>query len=78
MLVEWSKDFQMEIGLPHPGDIAEVTRRRISEARLWVWEDEDEEPVSAAGATVAVAGVTRVNFVYTPPEHRRRGYAARV
>ena len=75
VLVEWSRSFESEIGLPYPGDIAEVTRRRIREARLWVWEDEDEEPVSAAGATVAVAGVVRVNFVYTPPEHRRRGYA---
>jgi uncharacterized protein len=76
VLVEWSKDFQAEIGLPHPGDIAEVTRRRILGARLWVWEDQDDQPVSAAGATGAVAGVTRVNFVYTPPEHRRQGYAS--
>ena len=74
VLVKWSRDFQSEIGLPHPGDIAEVTRRGICEGRLWVWEDEEEEMVSTAGATVAVAGVTRVNFVYTPPERRRRGY----
>ncbi|MCA1694899.1 MAG: GNAT family N-acetyltransferase, partial [Actinobacteria bacterium] len=53
--------------------IAEVTRRRIDEGRLWVWDDGG--PVSAAGATIAVAGVARINFVYTPPTSRRRGYA---
>ncbi len=74
MLAEWSRSFQTEVGLPHAGDIAEVTRRRVGEGRLWIWEDQG--PVSGAGATAAVAGVARVNFVYTPPEHRRRGYAA--
>ncbi len=28
------------------------------------------------GTSAPVAGVTRVSLVYTPPEHRRRGYAA--
>lgn len=73
VLVEWSRSFEIDVGLPHPGDIAEITRRRIDEGRLWVWDDGG--PVSAAGATAAVAGVARVNFVYTPPERRRRGYA---
>ena len=36
----------------------------------------DGEAVSIAGTTRAVAGVARVAPVYTPPEHRGRGYAA--
>jgi GNAT superfamily N-acetyltransferase len=33
-------------------------------------------PTSMAAATPIVAGVSRIQHVYTPPEHRRRGYAA--
>ena len=55
MLAEWPRSFQTEVGLPHAGDIAEVTRRCVGEGRLWIWEDQG--PVSAAGATAAVAGV---------------------
>jgi GNAT superfamily N-acetyltransferase len=42
---------------------------------LWVV---DGKPVSWAGTTEPVAGVSRVGPVYTPPEHRRHGYAAAV
>jgi predicted GNAT family acetyltransferase len=31
--------------------------------------------VAAAARQIAVAGTARISFVYTPPEHRRRGYA---
>lgn len=35
-------------------------------------------PVSWAASTTPVGGVSRVGPVYTPPEHRRHGYAAAV
>jgi predicted GNAT family acetyltransferase len=38
----------------------------------------DGVPVSWAGSTTPVGGVSRVGPVYTPPEHRRHGYAAAV
>ncbi|HUQ54021.1 GNAT family N-acetyltransferase [Lentzea sp.] len=38
----------------------------------------DGVPVSWAASTTPVAGVSRVGPVYTPPEHRRHGYAAAV
>ncbi|WP_223165798.1 GNAT family N-acetyltransferase [Lentzea indica] len=38
----------------------------------------DGVPVSWAGSTTPVGGVSRVGPVYTPPEHRRNGYAAAV
>jgi len=34
--------------------------------------------MDVAGRNVTVAGVSRVGPVYTPPEHRRQGYAAGV
>jgi predicted GNAT family acetyltransferase len=55
-----------------------MTRARIEEGRLWLWEDAAGEPVALASRTPATAGVARVAPVYTPPEQRRRGYGAAV
>jgi uncharacterized protein len=41
---------------------------------LYLWED--EEPVSMAGRSRPTPNGTTVNYVYTPPEHRRQGYAS--
>ena len=35
-------------------------------------------PVAQASARAVVAGMSRIGPVYTPPEHRNRGYAAAV
>jgi predicted GNAT family acetyltransferase len=74
LLVSWAQAFEIEIGLAFPGDIAEATRQRISAGGLWVWDGGG--PVSAVGITAAIAGVSRIHFVYTPRELRRRGYAS--
>lgn len=74
LLVGWARAFATELGgAAYPGDIAEATRQRIAAGGLWVWEDGG--PVSAVGVTAPLAGVARVHFAYTPPAHRRRGYA---
>jgi predicted GNAT family acetyltransferase len=39
---------------------------------LWLWHDGG--PVSTAWTHPPVAGVVRISGVYTPPEHRGRGY----
>ena len=41
---------------------------------LYLWED--EEPVSMAGRSRPTPNGTTVNYVYTPPEHRKHGYAS--
>jgi predicted GNAT family acetyltransferase len=41
---------------------------------LYLWQD--EVPVSVAGFTGATPNGIRVNFVYTPPQYRRQGYAS--
>ena len=59
---------------------APTRSRRSIEARVGadpgivVWEV-DGTAVALAGASVSSPGIARVGPVYTPPEHRRRGYA---
>jgi predicted GNAT family acetyltransferase len=50
---------------------------RLHTGRLMLWEV-DGQPVSAAGLSALIAGVARIGQVYTPPEHRNRGYGAAV
>ena len=49
--------------------------RRIRADEFWVWTVEGEV-VSSVGGHDVVFGASRVGPVYTPPRHRRHGYAA--
>ena len=46
---------------------------RVAEGRLFLWCDPD--PVSMAGWAGRTPNGVRINFVYTPPVNRGRGYA---
>jgi ribosomal protein S18 acetylase RimI-like enzyme len=48
--------------------------RLIGDGRLWLWDT--GEPVAMAAATVPQAGVSRIQYVYTPPAARGRGAAS--
>ncbi|MFC4051579.1 GNAT family N-acetyltransferase [Actinomadura syzygii] len=54
-----------------------VVEGRVAKGCVTLWE-EDGRPVAMAGRSPTVAGMTRVAHVYTPSEHRRRGYGAAV
>ena len=54
----------------------EDMRARIDDGIIWFWEDERGGRVHLTGATLPAYGVTRVGPVYTPTEHRGRGYAS--
>ena len=43
-----------------------------------LWADGDGRPVSMAGTTRMEAGMVRVQYVYTPADHRAKGYAGGV
>jgi uncharacterized protein len=73
-LVEWLKCFHADVGEPLFEDPATTLSHRIAAGQFWVWED--PQPVSMAALTAPVAGVTRVQAVYTPPQQRNHGYAA--
>ena len=49
---------------------------RIAEGRVLLWEDDRGRPVHLTGHNLPAFGVARVGPVYTPPEHRGRGYAS--
>jgi len=71
----WYAEFAAEAHMPLQPDVAGATGRAVAQRRLLLWEV-GGEPVSMVAHSPPVAGVPRVGPVYTPPEHRRRGYAA--
>jgi GNAT superfamily N-acetyltransferase len=75
LLVNWMSDFVDEAGLPRPPDPEWSTRRRIARAGLHLWEV-DGTPSCMVGSSPPVRAVARIGPVYTPPEHRRRGYGS--
>lgn len=79
LLLRWYAAFAGDIGGPagHGERHGRAVDERTAEGRLTLWENEGV-PVSMAGISLQLAGTARVAPVYTPPEHRRRGYAAAV
>lgn len=76
LLVPWHQAFAVDVG--HPAvTIEHGLRIRLARHALLLWTV-DGEPVSMAGHTEVVGGVTRVGPVYTPPGHRRHGFGAAV
>ncbi|HJQ41914.1 MAG TPA: GNAT family N-acetyltransferase [Jatrophihabitantaceae bacterium] len=68
----WAAAFERDTGSAVPTNA--VLGLRIEQKLIWLWDDGG--PVSMAGYTSPLAGVSRVGHVYTPPEHRGHGYAA--
>ncbi|MER5358754.1 GNAT family N-acetyltransferase [Streptomyces sp. NPDC002785] len=76
LLVRWHLAFADQVG--QPGTHAErLVDERTASGGLTLWEA-DGSPVSMAGVSPRIAGTVRVATVYTPSEHRGRGYAAAV
>lgn len=53
----------------------EGIRRRIAEERTWFWVDDDDTPVHLTGHNLPALGSARIGPVFTPRQHRGRGYA---
>lgn len=78
LLIAWLRAFNAEAFADHaaPFDAEQVADRRL-QARtegLYLWEHEG--PRALAGYTGPTPHGIRVGPVYTPPEHRNRGYAS--
>ncbi|WP_033218069.1 GNAT family N-acetyltransferase [Kitasatospora phosalacinea] len=76
LIARWLAAFAAEAGVNVPGDLLADADQRIAAGTLLVWEDDGARVTSLAGASPAVAGMSRIGPVYTPPERRGRGYAS--
>jgi GNAT superfamily N-acetyltransferase len=74
LLVAWYEAFGAEVAEP-ASDVRPAVDDRLSYGGLTLWLV-GGAPVALAGTTRAVAGALRIAPVYTPPEHRGRGYGA--
>lgn len=74
LVAAWADGFAAEITDEIATDHHEWAGRQLEHGAMWIWEA-DGEPVSMVGYREALFGVSRVGPVYTPPEHRRHGYA---
>jgi uncharacterized protein len=73
-LATWIEAFNAEAHTTEPTVPDTVARERVSEERLFVWEDGEVVSMAAQGSrTPSGAGI---NLVYTPPPLRGRGYAS--
>lgn len=74
-LLPLAKGFYREIreSVTDPTDALE---RALTERRLFVWCDQAGRIVSMAAWAGPTPNGARVNFVYTPPDQRGRGYAS--
>jgi predicted GNAT family acetyltransferase len=83
VLVRWWLAFQAQaLAYEQPAEDAEEQTRRGIEQRLagdeigvWVWRV-GREPFSTVGYAGATGTGIRIGPGYTPPKHRRRGYAS--
>ena len=74
LLLSWLPGFEAGAGWAGSDPAAVFVTRRLAAGDVWVWDDDG--PVSMAARTEAVAGVSQIQAVNTPPGLRRRGYAS--
>jgi predicted GNAT family acetyltransferase len=76
LLVRWSAAFSLEAtpAFRQPDPARPIDTRLARGGMLWLWEV-GGTPVANLWLHLPAAGVVRISGVYTPPEHRRRGYA---
>ncbi|MEU6669305.1 GNAT family N-acetyltransferase [Streptomyces sp. NPDC046727] len=77
-LIRWCGEFTADVGEAPSVDADSWAGSRFADKRFTFWETPDGTPVSMAGSTSMVAGMIRVDPVYTPAHLRGRGYAGAV
>ncbi len=74
LMIQWIAAFSEAIGEPIDPDRARSNVEQYTEDKqLYIWDDGG--PVSIATETRPTRNGTTISTVYTPPEHRDKGYA---
>ena len=74
LMTQWIAVFSEAIGEPTDVDSAKsTTQQYIKDRQLHIWDDGG--PVSIATETRPTRNGITISTVYTPPEHRNKGYA---
>jgi len=77
LVVRWLEAFMQEaLHGDDPSSARAVANIKIQNRDVYLWELPDGEIVSMAAKTRPVLKVISIGPVYTPPEQRRKGYAA--
>ena len=76
-VTQWWDAYQREAEV-HRANAAALAEGSIGAGLLWLWVDQAGEPVSMAAHKAPVGGASLLAPVYTPPQHRSRGYGAAV
>jgi predicted GNAT family acetyltransferase len=76
LLASWLDAFSAEVDI-YAGEAMHTASRRVRDNQFELWVDAGST-VCAVGHHAPVGRVVRVGPVYTPPDHRNRGYARRL
>jgi predicted GNAT family acetyltransferase len=75
LVTRWVCAFRESIGESHITDSRELAEQRVAAKQIALW-DLDDTAVAMAGMVGPTPNGIRIVLVYTPPEHRQRGYAS--
>ncbi|MFH2009396.1 MAG: GNAT family N-acetyltransferase [bacterium] len=71
----WTEGFAADLGIHGSEHLIPVSRHAFEGGGLFLWERAGQ-PVSMAALVGETPRGARIGFVYTPPQHRSRGYAS--
>ena len=73
LLLKWLPAFNAEAGLEVIEDLERFVTNLLKNQNTYLWED--NTAVSLAAGRKFSDTASRIGLVYTPPQHRRKGYA---
>ena len=73
LLIQWFEAFSHEVIVYSSESVEQRVEAQLSRKALYIWQH--HVPVSLVSTNLTASGDGRVGSVYTPPEHRRNGYA---